>query len=298
MADWQSPFITPRLTPFRIWSTVRATLPIDMKPGVRTLSATFGVIKEFLGEEWVVKNLASGGAGFFALDISDESTSEDRERGSQRAYHLAELMLNLQTVEGFDERVRNLLTGDPSQMESTFAEMQVAAIIDQNDLPFRFVVSGPIRGTSYDIDVFKQGMQIHVEAKCKLESTDFDNDTVLNSLHQARKQLPKEKPGVIFVKMPQAWVDSGKLIRSDLQEITSRFLRQTTRVVSVIFYVQFVTIESGRLRERHICHEFENANSAFRETIPSLIRGVQVPKDEQGINRRWIRLMPLIEGDY
>jgi hypothetical protein len=298
MADLPKLTVMPKLTPFNIWRLVQATLPSDMKPGVRTLSATFGIVKEFLGEEWTVKNLASGGNGFFALDISDTSTSDTRERGSHKAYHLAELMLNLQTVEGFDERIRGFLTGDSSQMESIFAELQVAAIIDQHDLPFRFVASSPTKGESYDIDVFKQGLQIHVEAKCKLESTDFHADTILDSLERARKQLPKGKPGVIFVKIPQAWVDDGKLVRIDLEQITSRFLRQTKRVVSVIFYVQFVAIENGRLRERHICHEFENANSAFREMVPCLIRGVHVPADEQGANPRWTRLMPLIEGHY
>lgn len=306
MASRYTPPLLPYVTPYTISRFVE-TLPSDMKRGVRTLTVSFALITHFLGEDWTKENVVAiekgriVKRGFFALDVSDTSTSESRERGAHRAYHLAELLLNLQIIDGFEDRVADLLTGDSKKMEATFAELQVAAILLQHRLFFRFVPKGigKVRGESYDFDVFKDGgVQIRVEAKCKLESTDVRADSILTSLHAARKQVPKDEPAAIFVKIPQSWVEAGKLVRLDLEAIAYDFLRQTTRVISVVFYTPFVTVSHGRLGERHICHEVENVNSRFRMIAPCLIRDFESRSIPYSMSSAWTRLMPLIEGNY
>jgi hypothetical protein len=276
-----------------------------MVHGVKVLAVSFAIIREFLGDTWTIENFGgkpedvqSGPVrnSFFQLDISDNSTGISRELSGFRTYHFAELLLNLQTYEGFEDKIRELATGDAEKMEATFAELQVARMLCAHDLDFRFVAGrqGAIRGESYDFDVFKyDGLPIHVEAKCKLENAPFRPESILSSLVTARKQVPKARPAVIFVKVPQTWVEAGQLVRSDLVDLTDDFLRQTTRVVSIVFYTHFVTISAGRLGERHICHEITNERSAFRQSAPCLLIDMKyAPKV-----RRWIRLMSIIDGE-
>lgn len=295
----------PIITEHMLRHYVVPSMPASMVHGVKVLAVSFAIIKEFLGSEWTIENF--GGKpedvqsspvrnSFFQLDISETSTKISRELGGFRTFHFAELLLNLQTYEGFEDKIGELATGDAEKMEATFAELQVARMLCEHDLEFCFITSrqGVSRGESYDFDVFKyEGLPIHVEAKCKLENAPFKPESILSSLDKARKQVPKAQPAVIFVKVPQTWVEAGQLIRSDLVDLTSNFLRQTSRVVSIVFYTHFVTISAGRLGERHICHEITNEKSAFLESAPCLLIDLKyTPK-----RRRWIRLMSIIDGD-
>jgi hypothetical protein len=290
------------MTEFILRNYVVPGIPQSQNHGARVLAVSFAIIKEFFGVEWTTKNfmgdLQSNAVrnGFFELDVRDVSTKQERELGAFRTFHFAELLLNLQTASGFDDRVRELATGDAGKMEATFAELQVARMLRQNDLEFRFVPlqPGTKKGENYDFDVFKYaGLPIHIEAKCKLENAPFNPDSIQNSLRGARKQVPKGKPGVIFVKIPQRWVEVGRLVRSDLESLTTDFMRQTTRIVSVVYYTHFVMFQNGRLVERHICHEIENDNSMFRAIAPCLIRD----SGEGDIRRNWTLLMPIIDGE-
>jgi hypothetical protein len=54
-----------------------------------------------------------------------------------RILDLAENLFNLQLVEGFDDRVDQLRTGD---IESTIAEFDLARFLYIHDLAFKFVM--------------------------------------------------------------------------------------------------------------------------------------------------------------
>jgi hypothetical protein len=73
------------------------------------------------------------------------------------------------------------------------------------------------------------------DTKCKFESTEVRAESIRDSLEHARSQLPKDRPGIIFVKMPGHWLDAPTSVISFVREAES-FLRNTGRVVSVKFY--------------------------------------------------------------
>lgn len=297
--------VMPRITEYILRHDVVPSMPTSMVHGVKVLAVSFAIISEFFGNEWTIENFggkpedAQSNAvrnSFFELDIRETSTALGRELSGFRTFHFAELLLNLQSIEGFDDKVRELATGDMGKMEATFAELQVARMLCEHDLDFRFIPAqqNPTRGENYDFDVFKyEGLPIHVEAKCKLENNPFKPESILTSLRDARRQVPKGKPSIIFVKIPQTWVEAGNLVRSDLDALTRQFLRGTTRIVSIVFYTHFVTVSAGRLGERHICHELTNENSSFRDAAPCLL----IDLKDKPKKRKWIRLMPIIDGE-
>jgi hypothetical protein len=107
----------------------------------------------------------------------------------------------LQAVPGFDECITRMRDGD---IEGTYAELDFGRMLYLNKVPFRFVVPQGTTGFDYDIEVeYRNGVVAAADAKCKIESTDFGESTIKNTLNKARKQLPDASPGIVFVKVPQ-----------------------------------------------------------------------------------------------
>jgi len=93
------------------------------------------------------------------------------------------------------------------------------------------------KGSDYDVEVFyPDGFAEPADAKCKFETTEINPQSILISLEKARKQLPDDRPGIIFTKVPQSWVaDVGLAVQ--MVDIGLKFMRNTDRIVSIKFYV-------------------------------------------------------------
>jgi hypothetical protein len=278
--------IAPVVTPQDIMEAVESVPPGFVKAS-KTVAGCTRVISEILGGKWVEQRVVAGRLGFFQLDIADSSTLQSRVHGMARVRELAELMLNLQSIEGFHERVREFQTADETKLESAFAELQIAGLMHQHELPFRFL---PAR---QDFEVYvSDDVTIRVEAKCKLEGATVSMSSVLNSLRQAAKQVPGDGPATLFVKIPQSWHDSGKMVPEELAKATFRFFGKSGRVISVVYYSTFFDhYETGRVSHSDASEEVENHRSRFRSVVPRLLR-------EHGhTNPSWINLIRLIHGD-
>jgi hypothetical protein len=65
-------------------------------------------------------------------------------------------------------------------------------------------------------------------------------DTVQNSLSKARSSnLPPDKPGIIFIKAPQTWLERED-VRRGIYAVVEKFPRNTERVVSFVVYTTVV----------------------------------------------------------
>jgi hypothetical protein len=290
--------IVPRLTTddLRAWL---AKLPPEYTQdyGRRHFNLFTHVIHEFLGKEWLNKNLFAHALrpdlarpfGFLELDFA---TDEIRENKSLRIFDLAEILLNLQLIEGFDDCLKRLRDADAEQVESTFAELQVGKLLYIHDVNFRFVPQTGEKGADYDYDVeFAGGWKAAAEAKCRIESQSINPKAVKSLLDQARKQLPENKPGIIFVKVPQHWFVARNEMAAELRAITREFLRGTGRVVSVKFYVSHVSLANQQTIHRHAYDELNNPNARFARKYWDIFKGYYVPKEWNGMPPKWIRLM-------
>jgi hypothetical protein len=257
------------------------TVPGAKNAGDRSIAGCFRVIAEFLGSDWVDRNCASEGTGFFHL--GGKSDLDEKVWALTRVRELAELMLNLQTIEGFEERVLDLRTADETKMESTLAELQIAGLIHRHGLPLRFLP------TNHDFDVLRyDGIPVHVEAKCKVEDSEVNVRSVLNVLRKGVGQLPDNEPGALFVKIPQSWHESGRLVPEDLAQVTYRFFGTTTRVISVIYYSTMVRRRDGYVRFWHEWEEVENHKTKFRVATPCLFN------DRKYSHDNWVDIMKVI----
>src|SRR4051812_28745016 len=153
----------------------------------------YPVLEHFLGREWCKRHLFNGG------HMCPPPIETDRLRYDEigmLGQSLAELLFNLQDVEGFEMVRRKLAKGE---IEACRGELEVGRFLRCHEKKFRFLVPTGRRTYDYDIEVSEAtGRPLCCEVKTKVDaSTEITVQSVLNSLKDAKRQLPKNKPGVV-----------------------------------------------------------------------------------------------------
>jgi hypothetical protein len=287
----------PRLTLPDIESTKAAFPPeVRSESGKTKWYLATAIIRHFLGDPWVrthmvwdPANPSASPAGFFRMDFSSD---EARERKSVRILDFAEMLFNLQNVKGFDDRVEHMKTSDP---EATFAEFDFGRLLYVHNIDFAFVVPRSRAGEDYDcLLTYADGRTACADAKCRLESSEMRPEAVHHALEAARKQnLPKNAPGVIFVKVPESWLKTDE-VRLGVADVAKRFLRQTERIVSVILYVNLTIYDERLLRQRYLLEETPNPKHRFDRSKSWIVfQPFNVPANWTGMPPKWQRILTL-----
>jgi hypothetical protein len=106
-----------------------------------------------------------------------------------------------------------------------------------------------ISGKNYDVELFHpNGELICADTKCKVETTAISDATVAHTLrHAQRKQIPSDGNGIIFVKVPQRWMDADgrEGFKDRFRRITRAFFNGTTRVVSLVPFSSILRFPGG-----------------------------------------------------
>jgi hypothetical protein len=178
------------------------------------------VLKHFFGLDWINKHLDPDATRPGPLTLAGDPS--DMEYAKIRVVDLAESIFNLQKIEGVHECIDRLQTAN--ELEPTIAELHVGKMIFANDWPFKFVV--PVSGRSYDYEIQYNGLTVCADTKCKIESLVPNSGSITNTLHRSRGQLPKDGPGVFFVKLPQKWMDHEGWQRITVQGALVFLLRE------------------------------------------------------------------------
>lgn len=284
----------PRISFSDLIETARS-LPQEVRADPDGLMFTMAVtiIRHFFGQQWcedhIIQDAAnSRPAEFLRIDFTPEFEGEKKK---SRILDFAETLFNLQHIEGFDDCVDRMRAG---QVEATFAEFDFARFLFVHDVPFRFVTPTGVKGEDYDFGIeYADGREACADAKCRLEGTEVRADTVKNSLNKARtNNLPRDKAGIIFVKVPQVWLEQED-VRRGIRAVAEGFLRNTKRIVSVVVYAT-VMRELGEQRMmlmRHRFEEFPNACHRFDMTKSwALFKDYKVPEEWGGMHPKWVRV--------
>jgi hypothetical protein len=271
------------------------SLPLEVRsdPNRLTFTMAVTVIRHFFGQQWCEDHIIQDAThsrpdGFLRLKFIPGFESELR---TSRILDFAETLFNLQNVEGFDGRVDQMRAG---QLEATFAEFDFGRFLYLHDIAFRFVEASGLKGKDYDCMIeYADGREACADAKCRLEGTEVRAETVRNSLNKARaNNLPANKPGIIFVKVPQTWLVQ-ETVRRGIYAVVEGFLRNTERVVSIVVYATIVMeIEAEKMvLMRHRFNEFLNDTHRFDRTKSwALFKDYKVPEDWGGAHPKWTRV--------
>jgi len=181
-----------------------------------------------------------------------------------RVVDLAELLFNLQNIEGFDDCISRMRQG---VIEPTFAELDLGRMLFLSDVAFRFVKPGGKKGDDYDIEIkLPDWPRVCADAKCKVESTEFSASTVRQALDKARKQFPNNLPSIIFVKVPPNWRSFPVPVSDILADVAREFLRGTGRIVSIKYFTSLIAWKDGALTHIQMFKEYSNPGNRFDPT--------------------------------
>ena len=145
-----------------------------------------------------------------------------------------------------------------------------------------------VKGQDYDVELlYPDGMIACGDIKCKLDGSAFTRQGLLNTLKKTRRQLPADRPGIAFVKVPQEWVDrvTGNLgLGDDVSALLNEFFKGTERVVLVALYSKLATDLPQGTAISYACRQFENRSSRFVRNGPwGLFEGARQ-------NHGWVNL--------
>lgn len=204
-----------------------------------TYSLATEVLRFFFGNAWTNENVFPQqknvspqyrtGREF----LKTESTNEDDQFvHMQRVTALAEIAFNLQDVEGIRQRVALMQNHD---LEAALGELECATLLSAQEFRFRFVVPTGVKTRDYEGEVITSANRVVCcEIKSRSERTEPNPDALRHTLDGARKQLPKGKPGMILVKIPQAWAKRREM-QAVVEAAVQRVCRQSHRIVAVVY---------------------------------------------------------------
>lgn len=252
------------------------------------------IIRYFLGDEWFREHLLPDAKpeSFFRPDFSE---SEADQRYSALTLELAENLLNLQFVKGFYRCLDHMA---PRQMQSGLAELQIGQVLKSRGVSFRYVEEDD--STTVDLLLkTPSGEEGLGEIKCKYEEAEYSHRTLMDALSSARKQIGKGNSGVVFLKVPLAWVDVQTPTASGPPEIrlpprivaaANSAMRQATRIKKVVFYVFHYAFDpNGELSVTHATMEMTNPQ--LNEASPwsaELLGGEGVWVRMPDLAKRWV----------
>jgi hypothetical protein len=259
----------------------------------QSLTLAMAILKHYFGEDWLNQYVTPDTAQKNFLRL-DESSSAKLDLSAVRVIDLAEVIYNLQGIDGFDDCISRMRDGD---IEGTFAELDLGRMLYLNEVAFRYVKPSGVKGADFDVEItYPNGLVACADAKCKIETTEFGDKTIANTLGSARKQLPKDRPGIVFVKVPQGWMDDPKFVQVCV-DVANDFLRGTGRVVSVKYYVSPLTFEGGFLKQQHAYKEISNSKTEFGEGSNwNLFRQFDLPPEANGMPPHWQRVLFFPDG--
>ena len=227
-----------RLIPYRISESVVA----------RSDKLAIAVLRLFFGQDWIDQHVNGSAKSKFLTCV--ESPEQDRERQRMRRVILAEMLFNLQRVDGFQGVRSKMQEGD---IEPTYGALEIARMIvttaTDTKLWFRFVSESRILRRDYDLSIkFSDGVSVRAETKCKMEETEITLTTIEQSLSRAKKQLPQHVPGIAFIKIPREWIED-EVFAANMTALAKRSIKRSPWIVSVKFYTVRIVFERDDLGE-------------------------------------------------
>lgn len=167
---------------------------------------------------------------YLRMDTVKEDTNQDQIVRGARLFSLAEALYNLQHVDGFERLLKDIENGN---VQSAWEELSFAMFFLSRNISFRFVEpSTKPNEKTPDLEISVEGVLLPCEVEGKEEATQPTEKTVYNTLEHARRQLPKDCPGLICLKIPELWKGSPAI--PTVFSAINCFFSATERVVAVI----------------------------------------------------------------
>jgi hypothetical protein len=181
---------------------------------------------------------------------------------------------------------------DEHDLESALGEMECAALLAHPNLNFRFVTPTGFKGRDYEVEVMTSANRIVCsEIKTKSEKTSLGAKTLGSTLGKARKQLPKNHPGLVLVRIPKEWVEQQD-IQTVVGDEVAKLFKHSHRIVAVILLWEEwnQTAEGWHLIVSRFKVYPNKKSTLYQTDIDDLLAGIG-----RGMNPTWISFHAFVE---
>lgn len=261
----------------------------DSEPFWRPYMAATMQLLAFLGKEWFKKFIvpSKSPAQYFN---PKGNPNENAVLKIYRIIDFAECLYNLHGTPGFTKFVDSVK--NRSDIEAIQAELFAAKMLRIHGVKFKFVEPSGNSSNDFDLDIIMpDGTSVAGETKCKIEGMDIGGQLSLHiaSLSntfktiQQKKQLPKDRPGVVLVRIPGDWIFEHSLIPSFnslllfndeyigmLRAAAEQSFRNSSRVSEVIFFMSSLHGDADAMTHALIIKSFINPDSPFAANYSGL----------------------------
>ncbi len=250
--------------------TVRHNPALQSTDDSKRFCAAVMAIRQLISPEWVRTHIVGGkdasdwlrsGAMFLPESIA----KMERGRFVIRVLRLADMLLNFQMIDGFDNLVERIKTAD---VEATVANFEAAEMLYRSDVPFVFVKEQLRTGSDYDLLATIGETRVACEVKCRLEGTDLGENTFKNALKKSQSQLPADMAGIVFLKIPESWAPKPETLTSFRSALNEAFA-STGRVSAVIvFFEEWIDLAQTGIHSfyRQMTEHNPNARTPINES--------------------------------
>jgi hypothetical protein len=91
-----------------------------------------------------------------------------------------------------------------------------------------------VRGEDFDLRVYKDGLRVSVEVTSKADGP-LTVQTIKNTLHSKRNQVPPDYPAVLCIHIPAEWMRAGAASTAILSEAIAAFAHRSPRFNAFVF---------------------------------------------------------------
>ena len=199
----------------------------------RKVAAAISILDRMLGREWLERHILGDHAKRDTFIQPRGADPFDQFKLGDRIVMLAEHLVNLQDIDGFDFCLQELRT---DTIEPSYAKLIAAGMLQKRGIPLRFVVTSNRLGQDYDATAIIGATTVLVEMKAKVEGNAVSGKSIGHSLKRARKQFPKGTPTLVFLRVPEPWgrTEPGRL--EMLNAIVKEFRDSGSIGVVVVHY--------------------------------------------------------------
>ena len=173
-----------------------------------------------------------GGEKYIGRQSDILKSSQHLQDHIRKVIVFAEMLLNLQDVEGFEKVLELSATNN---LEDACAEFESGKLLYTLGIWFRFKKPKGSYTADYDLEFrVASGQVVFGDTKNKRLTTTLTTNTILQNLNKARTQVPRDRPSFPFLRVPSVWLEERNIVV--VESAVAEFLRNTTSVAAVFVH--------------------------------------------------------------
>jgi hypothetical protein len=128
-----------------------------------------------------------------------------------------------------------------TDLRALFAELEIASLLVRNKVSVKVIGETGKRGEDFDLLATVRGVPVSVEITAIEDDAVMSPRSILNRLRGKRTQVPASRPAILYLVVPDAWMENYNLAVLTLDAAIRRFMLQSRRFNAIVLSWENVT---------------------------------------------------------